>query len=110
MSGKKRVYVLNKGRHNYKDATRFGEIVFLSKGIMDKNDFGFTARLGEEMVEDSYPDDYIMVTGLCSHLSILTASFAAKHGCLNLLIHDPKRGTYREKNFDFQDNKEGEKV
>jgi hypothetical protein len=97
----RRVYILNKGEHDYSDALRFGEIVFLTEGELEKNNHGLTARITRQVIEDSYPDDYIMITGLASHISILTAGFAAKHGKINLLVYHPGKAKYVEKNYTF---------
>lgn len=93
------VYVLNKGAHNYTDAERFGEIVFCTDGTLDRYD---TSQMYRELfaaMKDSMEDDYILLTSLTSLCSVASAIFAAKHGCLNLLIH--KDSGYVERKLVF---------
>lgn len=82
-----RVYILNKGPHDYSDAEYFGELVYCTEGSLPRDD---TAQMYREMlphIDESEPDDYIMLTSLASLCAVAAAMFAAKHGRLNLLIH-----------------------
>lgn len=87
-----RVYVVNRGGHDYSAAERFGELVYCSDGEMDKWDINQMYRQMSQALEDSVPEDYILLTSLTSLCSVACAVFAARHGRLNLLIF--KDGAY----------------
>jgi len=89
MSRETKVYVINRSGHDYSYAEKFGQLVYLSKGSMDKYKVSKIARLFAERLADSQPNDYILVTGLTVMSMIAAAMFAHKHGRLNLLIHRP---------------------
>lgn len=82
-----KVYVVNKGGHNYADAERFGQIVFCTEGTIDKLDTAQMYRELNQSFQGSNPEDYIVLTSLASLCSVACAMFANKHGTLNLLIH-----------------------
>ena len=81
-----KVYVLNRGGHDYAEAERFGELVYCTDGLIDKLDTSLMFRELSVAMKDSQPDDYILLTSLSSLCSVACAMFAAKHGKLNLLL------------------------
>lgn len=86
---KRKVYVINRSGHDYSKAEKYGEIIFLSKGSMDKYKVNTIARKFADVMKDSSPEDYLLLTGL-TVMSVIAASiFANKHGRINLLIHRP---------------------
>lgn len=87
-----RVYVVNRGGHDYSAAERFGELVYCSDGEMDKWDINQMYRQMSQALEDSVPEDYVLLTSLTSLCSVACSVFAARHGRLNLLIF--KDGDY----------------
>ena len=80
------VYVINKGPHDYSAAERFGELIYCTDGNLDKWDIAQHYRILDDILVDSAPDDYLLLTSLASLCSIACAIFALKHSCLNLLI------------------------
>ncbi|MHB8413898.1 MAG: hypothetical protein ACYDB1_00690 [Acidiferrobacteraceae bacterium] len=82
-----RVYIPNKGAHDYESAKRFGELVFCTDGVLDKWDTSQMYRELSTAMRESHAEDFIVLTSLASLCSIAAAIFAAKHGRLNLLIH-----------------------
>jgi hypothetical protein len=93
------VYVLNKSAHDYSDAKRFGELVFCTEGSLDKLDLQQMFREMNSALEDSLPEDYILLTSLTSLCSVACSIFALKHGRLNLLIHT--RDGYVDRSLHF---------
>jgi len=97
-----KVYVINKGGHDYSDAKRFGELHFLSEGPISKfaiskiyRDFAMTLR-------ESAPTDYILLTGLTVMACIACSCFSFLHsGKLNLLLF--KNGKYIERKLMIAD-------
>lgn len=83
----KKVYIINKGGHDYNDAKRFGRLVYLSEGIMNRYSVGRIYREFSSVLKDSHKDDYILVSGLNIMNSIAGAIFGSLHGRLNILLY-----------------------
>ena len=85
MSSRK-VFIANQGAHDYSDALRYGNPIYVTKGTLSKFGVGIMARLWSDALEGSSPDDYIVSSSLTTLCSIGCSIFARKHGCLNLLM------------------------
>ena len=94
-----KVYVVNKGGHNYSDATRFGELIFMSEGSQNRFAVSATYRLFVESMQGSNEDDYILVTSMNVLNAVASAIFARKHGRLNLLLFN--KGQYEPRELDI---------
>lgn len=94
------VYIVNKGPHDYRDAERFGNLVFCTDGSLDRWDVAQMHRELSESMRDSVEDDYILLTSLTSLCSIACGVFARKHGRLNLLIFRDEKYVERTIVFD----------
>jgi len=92
-----KVYIVNKSSHNFSDAKRFGEILYLSEGSMNRYATNNMHRIFTRIMEDSNEEDYIVLCALNVMNSIACAIFAAKHKRLNLLLF--KAGVYIERNL-----------
>ena len=97
---KQKVYVTNKGAHDYTDALRYGELSFCTDGLVAKYNTSQMVRVFNDAFKDSSPDDYILMTSLTTLCSIACAVFAAKHRRLNLLIFKDERYVLRHVVFD----------
>lgn len=80
------VYILNDGGHDYSDAARYGELVFCTRGPLDRWDTSQMWRSVTVAMDGSTPEDYILLTSLSTLCAIGSAVFAQKHGRLNLLL------------------------
>ena len=87
-----KVFVVNRGCHNYENALRFGEIEYLSEGSVNPYAIGAMYRNFWSKLENSNPKDYILMTGLSVMSSVACGIFARLHGKLNLLIYKAARG------------------
>lgn len=94
-----KVYVVNKGGHDYSDARRFGELVYLSEGTQNRFAVSSLYRQFVDVMEGSQPHDYILVTSMNVLNSIAAAVFARKHGKLNMLLF--KNGRYEPRELDI---------
>jgi len=81
-----RVFIANSGAHDYSDAERYGELVFVTKGTIAKHGVGTMARAWALALKGSTEEDFIISSSLTTLCSLGTAIFARKHGCLNLLM------------------------
>ena len=96
---KRRVYIVNNGGHNYDDAARFGEIVFCTDSVMRKDDTAQMYRELNNVLRESEPHDYILISSLATLCSIATGIMAAQHGEVHLLLY--KDGQYVERDIIF---------
>ena len=94
----KKVFVVNKSYHDFSEAERFGEVIFLSDGSMDRYAVNNMARMFQERMKDSSENDYLVPCSLNAMNSVASAIFAKKHGKLNLLLYKHGRG-YIERNL-----------
>lgn len=104
-----KVYIVNDGGHDYKDAARFGHLVFCTKGEVDRYDTSLMYRKLCAAMEDANADDYILLTSLSSLCSVACAMFAARFGRLNLLLFRNEQYVVRTLNFDNEDNDDDER-
>lgn len=91
----RKVYVVNHSSHNFSDAERFGELVFMSEGRMNRYGTNHIIRLFTEALKNSNKDDLIVLCSLNVMNAIATAIFSHMHGTLNLLLF--KDGRYIER-------------
>jgi hypothetical protein len=89
-----KVYVPNNSGHDFSDAHRFGELVFVTTGMIERFKVNTMFRQVVDALEESSEEDYIMVTGLTQINVILTSVFTYKHHKLNMLIYDVKEEKY----------------
>ena len=81
-----KVFVVNRGGHNHTDAERFGKLIFLSTGTINRYAVSQMYRQFVDHLKDSTEDDYILITGLSVMASVACSVFARIHGRLNLLL------------------------
>uniref|UniRef100_A0A6M3L6Z2 CRISPR-associated protein n=1 Tax=viral metagenome TaxID=1070528 RepID=A0A6M3L6Z2_9ZZZZ len=86
------VYIINKGGHDHSDAERFGDLVFLSTGTINRYAVSQMFRQFINTLAKSDPSDHILITGLTVMSVVACAIFAAKHSRLNLLLYKSPRG------------------
>ena len=94
-----KVFVLNRGAHDYTKAGRFGELVYISDGMLSKLSTGIMYRMLNEHLAQSEPDDYIVLSSLTTLCSIACGIMAAKHGKVNMLIFTNDDYVSRQINF-----------
>jgi len=83
---KNKVFIINKSGHDFSDAKRFGDLIYLSEGMIDRYAITSMYREFVGILKESNKDDYILLSGLSSMSSIACSIFAFIHGRLNLLI------------------------
>lgn len=96
-----KIFVANRSYHDYSDAERFGELVYLTDGSLRSYSVSQMYRIAEEHLTNSEPDDVILISGLSAFNAVLSAFFGKLHGRLNILIYKnrrsgPGRYIYRE--------------
>ena len=93
------VYVVNKSNHDFSEAKKVGQLIFLSEGRMSRYAPNSMVREFEEKMKGSTKEDFILLSGLSMMNSIACSLFVHKHRCLNLLLF--KNGRYLERNLKF---------
>jgi len=92
----RKVYIVNRSPHDFSDAERFGETVFLTEGSLNRYATNNMVRLFTEAMTNSKADDLIVLCSLNVMNAVACAVFASKHKCINLLLY--KDGRYIERN------------
>lgn len=87
----RKVYVVNKGGHDISAAEKWGELVYLSRGSMNRYATSNIYRKFVRHLSQSSPGDFILLTGLTVMSAIACSIFARKHGRLNLLLFHASR-------------------
>lgn len=98
----RKIFIPNHGFHDFAGAEKFGELHVLTKGKQNLLSIGRMAREFESVIQDSSPEDAIMICGPAVMSVILCALFARKHDRLNLILyHQARTGNfiYRERNL-----------
>ena len=90
-----KVFVVNKSAHDFSPAEKYGRLVYLSEGPINRYAINHMHRLFVEKMKDSHEDDWILCTSLGQMNQVASAIFAHKHGRLNLLLY--KAGEYLER-------------
>jgi len=82
-----------------------GKLIFMSKGSMDKFNVSKMYRTFFEFLDESKPEDYILVSGLTNMNIVACSIFANKHNRLNILLWDSKKATYIDESLFFDNYK-----
>ena len=98
----KKVFIVNRGGHDHSDAERFGELIYLSEGAVNRYAVTEMYREFVQVLKTSNEEDYVLLTGLSVMSSLACAIFARLHGKLNLLLFHATRapgekGSYIER-------------
>lgn len=100
MNRKPRVFVANEGSHNYKPAYKFGELVFCTKGDINKFATGDLFRQFASTLADSREEDFFMPTSLPILSAIACSILAYKHAQVRLLLF--RAGEYIERTISLE--------
>ncbi|KKK50617.1 hypothetical protein LCGC14_3123220, partial [marine sediment metagenome] len=73
-----RVYVPNKGGHDFSDAYRFGDVVFITEGPLKRYALQEFYRICVDKMKDACSDDFIVIISLTSICMVAAAIMARK--------------------------------
>ncbi len=88
----RKVFVVNKGAHDYSKAEQHGELVFISEGHLRPLGTGFMYRKLMQFLTKSNTSDLLLISGLPVMNVIAAGILGMIHGRLNLLLH--RHGEY----------------
>jgi hypothetical protein len=90
-----KVFVVNRGMHDFSPAEKYGEIVYLSEELQVKLSAPAVLRqFADILIEESSPSDYLLATGPAFLNEIATAIFCQLHGRVNALIYNRTNNSY----------------
>ena len=92
-----KVYIVNKGGHDYEAAKKYGELIFLTEGPFSAFAVSSMYRAFSMALRESSAQDYLLLTGPTTMCSVACACFGFLHGQLNLLIF--KNNRYKERHL-----------
>lgn len=98
---KRKVFVINNSGHDYRDAERFGDIVFCTEGPLNRCDVSQMYRVFSDALQDAHEEDYLLLTSLASACSVASAIMANQFGRVNYLLFD--NGKYIERTMVLED-------
>ena len=84
-----KVFVVNKAGHDFSDAERYGDLIYVTEGPQMRFNTTSMYRIWAEALQDnkSKSTDYILITSLNILCAVGAAVFGRKHGRLNLLLY-----------------------
>ena len=80
------VYIVNKGGHDYSNAKKYGKLIYMSEGMIDRYATGVIYRLFVEKLKNFKESDYLLLCGSTIMNSIACSIISRKFGVLHLLI------------------------
>ena len=89
-----KVYIVTRGHHDFSKAERYGELVFMTEGLISVKQIGVMIRTILEHLRDSTPEDYVMIYGPTMMVSLLCSIFVLRHSVLNILIYNQETERY----------------
>lgn len=97
-----KVFIVNKGGHDYSPATQYGELVFLSENKLNPFKIGRVYPTFKTLLSSATAEDFLLPCSLGA-LNALAGWILGNMGLkLNLLIFD-KKGYYVPRNVVFQE-------
>lgn len=91
-----KVYVPNRSHHDFTDAERFGELVFLTEGYLNRFNINQIFLQCSEAMKDAHIEDYILISSLSIVNAAAASLMAERFGKLNFLIFDQRRYVHHE--------------
>jgi hypothetical protein len=93
-----RVYIPNRSYHDFKGATKYGELVFLTEGrLPNRYQLNDLALMCSQKMQGAGQDDMLLVSGPTTLNCIAAALLAHKFGRINFLIYDQKTDKYTQR-------------
>jgi hypothetical protein len=93
------VFVPNRGPYDYSAAERFGKLVFLTEGTVQRFAVGDLFRTIAEGMVNSSEDDYLLIYSLGILNALAASVLARRHGKINFLMY--KNGEYMPRSVEL---------
>lgn len=82
----RKVLVINKSCHDFSEAEKYGELIYMTTGMIDRFSTTKMFRVFQPFIKESNKHDLILITGMTNMTAIVCSMFAYKHGRINLLL------------------------
>jgi hypothetical protein len=89
-----KVFIPNQSFHDYSDAKRFGELVFLTEGTQNRFKINDSYRRVSHAMRDAAPGDYLLISGPATINAIAASILAHRFGRINFLVFDGMMARY----------------
>lgn len=89
------VWIVNFAGHDHTSAEEFGRLDFLTRGYVSMGSLDRLFYSVTEAVENTHPDDYLLLSGLIALNAIAASVWLQRHGRIKLLLWDQKLRKYR---------------
>ena len=97
-----KVYIVNKSAHDFSQAEKFGKLIFMSEGRLNRYGTNDMCRKFTDAMRNSREEDFLLPCSLNTANIMAGAIFAMKHKRLNLLLYKPSTGEYIERVHVFE--------
>lgn len=89
-----KVFVPNRSHHDFADAARFGDIVYLTDGIVNRFQINQIYRQCKAIMKDATEQDFILVSSLSIINAIAASIMARRFNRVNFLIFNSRDRRY----------------
>ena len=97
-----KVYIVNKSSHDFSEAEKFGKLIFMSEGRLNRFSTNDMIRKFSDAMRNSEEGDYLLPCSLNTANIMAASVFAVKHKKLNLLLFKPGTREYIERIHIFE--------
>jgi len=104
----RKVFVTNKGGHDFSDAERFGELVFLTEGRVNRYSINTLYRELVDATNNAKTDDYLLVSSLNILNALASSILSYKFGVVNYLLFNDGEYLVRTIRYDYLLEKTGD--
>ena len=101
---RRKVYIVNRGMHDYSGAEEFGEIIYMTEGVQNRTAMANMVRMFRPIIRKSNKMDYIVISSLSTMVAVACVLFVIKHRRLNVLLFDAKESIYLVRELLFDDD------
>jgi hypothetical protein len=95
------VFVVNRSCHDFSAAEKFGNLKFMTEGMIGKFNTGTMYRAVRRSLVSATADDYLLLTGQSILTAIATAAFATKFRQVNFLLYCGAENRYVVRRMQF---------
>lgn len=96
---RKTVFIPNKSFHDFSPAEEFGDIVFVTEGVISRLNVAQLEAAASVAMRQANHDDYIVVSSLPVLVAIMTGIMASRFQQVNFLLF--RHGGYIPKTVEF---------